>query len=45
MKQLKFNKLELKNLTFVLTLFFTITHFDRVYGYAHLQKSYLEIRK
>ena len=39
MKQLNFNKLELRNLTFVLTLFLTITHFDRVYGYAHLAKN------
>ena len=38
MKQLKFNNFELKNLTFVLTLFFTIIHFDRVYGYVHFTK-------
>ena len=38
MKQLKFNNLELKNFTFVLTLFFTIILFDRVYGNAHFTK-------
>ena len=38
MKQFKFNNSELKKLTFVLTLFFSIIHFDRVYGYAHLAK-------
>ena len=38
MKQLKLNNLELKKFTFVLTLFFSIIHFDRVYGYAHLAK-------
>ncbi len=38
MKQFKFNNLELKKFTFVLTLFFSIIHFDRVYGYAHLAK-------
>ena len=38
MKKLKFNKLELRILSFVLTLFLSIIHFDRVYGYPHLAK-------
>ena len=38
MKQLKFNKLESRNLTFVLTLFLSIIHFERAYGHAHLAK-------
>ena len=38
MKQLKFNNFELKNLTLVLTLFFTTIYFDRAYGYAHFTK-------
>ena len=45
MKQLKFNNLELKNLTFVLALFFSIIHFDRVYGYAHFAKILSENHK
>lgn len=38
MKQIKFKNVELKNITFVLTLFLSVIHFDRVYGYAHLSK-------
>ena len=38
MKQIKLNKLELRGLIVVLTLFLTIIHFDRVYGYTHLEK-------